>query len=392
MSNFGVLGEFKAGEEEWMHYVERMRHYFTANDVKSKEKQLSIFLSVCGAHTYKLISSLVAPKKPGDCELDELLKLVSEHKNPQPSFIVQRYKFNSRIRKNGETISDYVAELRHIAEHCKYGTSLEDMLRDRLVCGVQDDKIQRHLLAETELPFTKALQLATAMELADKNAADLRGTVPDATVNKTTTSSGHRSSYSKGPPRTPSTKKCDRCGRPDSPHPMSECPAIRMECYACGKRGHISRACRTKSSNSRKKSNRQQKGRKQNAYQMENKNGSEQVSGLFFGKSEENNSKPIATKLSVAGANVEFQIDTGASVSIMSETAYMHTWNAASRPKVYPSTTVLRTYTGQSIPIKGECEVIVKHGEQSAKVRLLIVHGSGPNLMGRDWLQVISIN
>ena len=374
-----------------MHYVERMRHYFTANDVKSKEKQLSIFLSVCGAHTYKLISSLVAPKKPGDCELDELLKLVSEHKNPQPSFIVQRYKFNSRIRKNGETISDYVAELRHIAEHCKYGTSLEDMLRDRLVCGVQDEKIQRRLLAETELPFTKALQLATAMELADKNAADLRGTVPDATVNKTTTSSGHRSSYGKGPPRTSSTKKCDRCGRPDS-HPMSECPAIHMECYVCGKRGHISRACRTKSSNNQKKSNRQQKGRKQNAYQMENENGSEQVSGLFFGKSEENNSKPIATKLSVAGVNVEFQIDTGASVTIMSETAYMHTWNAASRPKVYPSTTVLRTYTGQSIPIKGECEVIVKHGEQSAKVRLLIVHGSGPNLMGRDWLQVIRLN
>ena len=331
MSNFGVLGEFKAGEEEWMHYVERMRHYFTANDVKSKEKQLSIFLSVCGAHTYKLISSLVAPKKPGDCELDELLKLVSAHKNPQPSFIVQRYKFNSRIRKHGETISDYVAELRHIAEHCKYGTSLEDMLRDRLVCGVQDEKIQRRLLAETELPFTKALQLATAMELADKNAADLRGTVPYATVNKTTTSSGHRSSYGKGPPRTPSTKKCDRCRRPDSPHPMSECPAIRMECYVCGKRGHISRACRTKSSNNQKKPNRQQKGRKQNAYQIENENGSEQVSGLFFGKSEENNSKPIATKLSVAGANVEFQIDTGASVSIMSETAYMHTWNAASR-------------------------------------------------------------
>ena len=76
----------------------------------------------------------------------------------------------------------------------------------------------------------------------------------------------------------------------------------------------------------------------------------------------------------------------------MSETAYMHAWNAASRPKVYPSTTVLRTYTGQSIPIKGECEVIVKLGEQSAKVRLLIVHGSGPNLMGRDWLQVIRLN
>ena len=53
MSTFGVLGEFKDGsEEEWTHYVERMQHYFTANDVKSETKQLSILLSVCGASTY----------------------------------------------------------------------------------------------------------------------------------------------------------------------------------------------------------------------------------------------------------------------------------------------------------------------------------------------------
>ncbi len=39
---------------------------FQANDVKDAGKQRAILFSVCGADTYKLISSLVAPAKPGD--------------------------------------------------------------------------------------------------------------------------------------------------------------------------------------------------------------------------------------------------------------------------------------------------------------------------------------
>ena len=48
-------------------------------------------------------------------------------------------------------------------------TRLEKMLRDRLVCGVNDERIQRRLLAESQLEFKKTMELATAMETADKN-------------------------------------------------------------------------------------------------------------------------------------------------------------------------------------------------------------------------------
>lgn len=51
--------------------------------------------------------------------------------------------------------------------------SLDEMLRDRLVCGVNDERIQRRLLAEDKLTFTKALQLAQAMEGADRDTKDL---------------------------------------------------------------------------------------------------------------------------------------------------------------------------------------------------------------------------
>lgn len=47
----------------------------------------------------------------------DIVKKLKEHYDPKPSAIVQRFKFNSRRREDGETIAVYVAALRELAEH-----------------------------------------------------------------------------------------------------------------------------------------------------------------------------------------------------------------------------------------------------------------------------------
>ena len=99
---------------------------------------------------------------------------MKRHHNPTPSEIVQRYRFNSRFRKGGESVVQYIAELRALAEFCNYDTSLDDILHDRLFCGIEDPPVQRRLLAEERLTFKKAADIALAMETAAKNAETLQ--------------------------------------------------------------------------------------------------------------------------------------------------------------------------------------------------------------------------
>ncbi|KAL1466274.1 hypothetical protein MTO96_042852 [Rhipicephalus appendiculatus] len=54
------------------------------------------------------------------------------------------------------------------------------MLRDRLVCGVRDEALQRRLLAETALDFKKAYEKAVAAEYATRQTAAIRGALPAA--------------------------------------------------------------------------------------------------------------------------------------------------------------------------------------------------------------------
>ena len=174
MATYGQIKEFDDAKEEWSQYVERLGHYFLSNDIDDADKRKAIFLSVCGRKIYKLMCDLLSPAKPGDKSFQELSDLVRNHLQPKPSEIVQRYKFHSCFRQADQSVSDHVAHLRNLSTDCNFGATLEPMLRDRLVCGVNNDRIQRRLLSERDLNYKKALELAQGMEQAEKSAADLQ--------------------------------------------------------------------------------------------------------------------------------------------------------------------------------------------------------------------------
>ena len=128
-------------------------------------------MRTCHLQTFR---SLAAPKKPLEVALKELWELAAAHFHPQPSLAVQRFWFNSHTRQAGESVTAYLAKLKKLSEHCNFGDSLNDMLRDRIVCGIQDQRTQRRLLAETDLTLKRAFEVAQAIESADKQVQELQ--------------------------------------------------------------------------------------------------------------------------------------------------------------------------------------------------------------------------
>ena len=57
-----------------------------------------------------------------------------------------------------------------------------------------------------------------------------------------------------------------------------------------------------------------------------------------------------------------------------------------------PSNVRLHSYSGESIPVVGTVNVVVKYGTQTATLPLLVVKGAGPSLLGRNWLAIIKLD
>ena len=75
--------------------------------------------------------------------------------------IAERFKFNSCVRNVNKSASTFFAELRKLTEYFEYRDSLNDMLRDRIVCSINHEKTQQCLLSESStLSLEKTLNIA----------------------------------------------------------------------------------------------------------------------------------------------------------------------------------------------------------------------------------------
>ena len=379
----GTISEFDHEVEDWKTYVERVNLYLTANDITDRDKKRAVLLSVCGARTYHTIRDLVAPSKTTDLAYDEIVTRVQEHYNPIPVVTVQRYKFNSRVRQPEESVAKFVAALRHLAIHCDYGDALNDMLRDRLICGINDARIQRRLLAEAKVDFKRAMEIAQAMETADRDATHLQGLQKELT---STEAAVHVARKPQGVERSRPYANCHRCG---GRHKPSQCKFKEAECYACGKKGHISKACRSKYKGRREQP--KQPGRDQAATTNAVCNEVEEDVYTMFQLTNSRND-PLYITVRVNQAPIKMEIDTGATLTVISESTYRQVWTKEQAPPLQMTKTKLRTYTGQEIPVKGSLQVTVVHGSQQKVLPLIVTEGQGPSLLGRNWLGELKLD
>ena len=228
MGFLGAPEQFDPTNDDWTLYSERFEHFVKANDIKDEQK-LHFLLSLVGAQTYRLLTNLVAPQKPGELTYDQAKEKLKGHFKPKPIKIAERFRFYKRQQQQGESMADYVAELRRLATTCEFGGFLDEALLDKFVCGLRKESIQRKLLTGSELTLTKALQIAQGMEAAEKDSKEIQATPVDpAQVHSL-------------PQRT--KQQCYRCL--GTGHAPSLCRFKSLRCNKCKKIGHIARACKT---------------------------------------------------------------------------------------------------------------------------------------------------
>ena len=158
----GRLEAFNPDLESVTVYLERVELYFSANEVK-REKQVPVFLNVLGRETYALLRNL----KPAEKSLNELMDALREHFEPKKLVTAAGFQFHQRQQQARESVSTYLAELRRMAVPCEFGNFLSESLKDRLVCGLRNEAIQKRLLLEPKLTLDKSQAICQSLETAD---------------------------------------------------------------------------------------------------------------------------------------------------------------------------------------------------------------------------------
>ena len=99
--------------------------------------------------------------------------------------------------------------------------------------------------------------------------------------------------------------------------------------------------------------------------------------------------KSYKVSLEVNKIPITMELDTGASVSLVSEATWADKLN---KPKLQPCSLSLQSYPNRSLKVLGQCHVEVCVHGKTAQLPLIVVEGSGTPLFGRNWLEKVQLD
>ena len=361
MAKFGELKEFRPEDEKIGVYLERVQLYFQANDVK-ETKKVPVLLSTVGPHVYQLLHDLLSPANPKDSTLEALFKQLTDHYEPKPIVIAERFIFYQRNQKLQESVTTYLAELRRLATNCKFEGFLSSALRDRFVCGLRDSATQKRLLAEADLKLDKAIEIAQGMEAADLQTKRFQTQVgsPPETEPPSTVGKVHQPSQGRRAEPPEQERRCYRCGAAN--HLANSCKFLKSKCMQCGKIGHIKRVCRSKPTEPAPVCSVE-----------EEEDDYVDLKTVTATQGQLTRVPPFRVSLMLDKLTVSMEIDTGASYSLVSETTYQELWPDRGLDK---SIVKLCTYSGEALEVLGSIPVVVEYENQLSRELLLVVKGT----------------
>ena len=367
MANIPVPPQFlpEPGEPviPWEEWLEVFKNYLVARgDVTQEERKAALLLCCLGVEgqaQYRSIRDQVVVAPEGQqlpSEYDQMIIRLTVRFSEKKGRTATRYEFRNRRQQPGESVAEFVANLRRSLARCAFENyNANEALKEQVIIGLTESKMRERLLLEGDMyDVEQIIHAAIRMEKSSKDAM-LIADQPSQPVFAIEKSRGPQSS-----------KRCSRCKWPDHTSNSTMCPAKEAKCVRCHVKGHFARCCQ----------------------QPQQENTREKVSNKpnAFVYSLSRDSGEAEIDVDVNGYPVRFLIDTGSGVSIVNQ---RHVQNRLG--ELVPCDFTVNSYSGQSIETLGilkcklefegrrcECDVVVVDQERS--------------ILGRDALGGLSMN
>ena len=127
-----------------------------------------------------------------------------------------------------------------MVKDCEYGEP-EEMVRDRIVCGVLSKEVREKLLTQgDDLNMKKAIDIAVAHETTQLHLHSMNGA--SSSIDAVKERKPRRQQQQHRQDGKGKGKLCGQCGRAHQPR---QCPAYGATCLKCTKKHHWAKFCRS---------------------------------------------------------------------------------------------------------------------------------------------------
>ncbi|KAI5708540.1 hypothetical protein M8J77_024816 [Diaphorina citri] len=206
--------DLKDGEdcvEEWNLFKMQLTNYMkiTGLDRESEDIKISFFLTLISRKCLKEYSLM---KIEDPSQLKNIVAAFDERIIPKRNVIYERYKFGLAKQESDESVDKFVSNLKSLAKSCDYNTMEEELIRDKIVLGVESNDLRKKLLSERDLTLQNAVDISRLFEATENRMRSI-------------------------------TEKQESCTKDETVFISRGETSTKVRCFKCKRLGHVSKNC-----------------------------------------------------------------------------------------------------------------------------------------------------
>ena len=383
--------------ENWRRWQQQFEIFYLAAELSTKAPatQVAILLHCAGPEAQDVHRNFTFSALEDKDSYKEVLKKFKDYCEPRKNECFERYKFWQKNQHESESVDQWVTELRLLLTNCDFDCEQcacthvsERILRDKILFGVADSRIQERLLREADLNLKRTLEICHAAEASKQQIAAMSGEgVKDMHPLSRQKSRYQQNRYTGDRSQTkdeqknvqPSSnmvKDCRFCG---ASHEKRQCKAYGQICNKCQGRNHFSSVCKGG-------------GFRRQVYTLEDEAGNKgaasdgiaENNNLFLGSLEIgaiSKEERWHENVDICGLIVNAKLDTGAEGNVVPLSVYIKMIQA---PTLQKTNTILRAYGDTDIKPLGVVSLPCKTSKGVQSEQVFYVTSSGKPILGQD--------
>ena len=246
--------------KSWRHWLATFEN-FVAVIPGEEVNKLNVLINYVSSDVYQLFCDAAT--------YDEAINLLKNLYVKTPNEIFARHKLATRKQQSGESLDEYLQELKTLSKDCNFGNVTasqycDEAVRDAFIAGLSSTSIRQRLLENKTLSLQTAFDQARALDTAQRTSETYnsfpttasavkdsnfhQGNLPEPILSKEQeeyyfAGNKHQDSAGRYVASTLQSIKCFFCG--NKLHPRALCPAKEAHCHKCKKKGHFQRVCKS---------------------------------------------------------------------------------------------------------------------------------------------------
>ena len=420
-ATFDAVGDPSSMGQRWKKYRDGFVLYFKAAGITDPEQKKSLLLHCGGESLQDVFSTLPDPPAPvandddgannnaAPNAYDSAIAKLDIYFLPMKNKRYERHVFRSRVQKEGETISQYVTQLRTLSETCEFGNK-DDEIVDQVIEKCRSRRLRKSLLKIEDLDITKLLKTAHVSETSEHQAKQYekdKAISPAADVGESSDEGGvnrievgrnkfgarnarrgnqqYQKSAFHRKPKEQGIKGsiCYRCGSVSHlANNYTDFNIRNKKCLKCGKLGHIMKVCRANLSNVNSVVDENVPANTRNAaavrYLVADSSSDEEEQVFCLSSGLSNNMYPIIMN----SMKISVLIDSGSSVNVISQSVLDQ---LPDRPKLLSSNKKIYAFNASSpMPVVGCIRVNVMKdlNEKPVSAEFIVVQNTNVTILG----------